>query len=393
VHLDELLFAIVLVLAVVAVSVSIFKRLGLGAILGYIVAGLIVGPSGFMVTDKVDELLHVTEIGVVLLLFIIGLEMQPGKLWSMRRAVFGLGSAQVLVTAAAIAAIMLAVVPAMSWETAIIIGFGFALSSTAFVMQMLGERNELQTRHGEASFSILLLQDIAIVPLLALVPFLAGTGSGGGEGHSTLLKVVMTLGSVAVVLGIGRYGVPLALDRSSRAGNSEAFMVIAMLAALGAAWVMEVVGLSMALGAFLMGMMISDSEHRHQVETAVKPFQGTLIALFFIAVGMSINLGVLFENVTTVLGLTVSIILIKMAILFLLALGFGLERPAAVRVATILPQCGEFGFVLFGAAKVTGMIDELPFTIALLTISVSMALTPLIVGAGNKLASRLESGS
>jgi glutathione-regulated potassium-efflux system protein KefB len=170
-------------------------------------------------------------------------------------------------------------------------------------------------------------------------------------------------------------------------------MVIAMLAALGAAWVMEVVGLSMALGAFLMGMMISDSEHRHQVETAVKPFQGTLIALFFIAVGMSINLGVLFENVTTVLGLTVSIILIKMAILFLLALGFGLERPAAVRVATILPQCGEFGFVLFGAAKVTGMIDELPFTIALLTISVSMALTPLIVGAGNKLASRLESGS
>jgi glutathione-regulated potassium-efflux system protein KefB len=338
-------------------------------------------------------LLHLAEIGVVLLLFIIGLEMQPGKLWSMRRSVFGLGSAQVLVTAAAIAVVIMAFNLAVSWQNAIIIGFGFALSSTAFVMQMLGEKDELQTRHGEASFSVLLLQDIAIVPLLALVPLLAGEGSNGQDDAMVLLKAVATIGAIALVLGVGRYGVPFALEQTARRRNMEAFMVIAMLAALGAAYLMEVVGLSMALGAFLMGMMISESEHRHQVESAIKPFQGTMIALFFIAVGMSIDLWLLIENIWVVLGLTAGIILVKMMILFALGIGFGLGRPAAIRVATILPQCGEFGFVLFGAAKVAGMIADVPFTIALLTISVSMALTPLLSKAGSTVASRLEGRS
>ena len=389
-HLDELLFAIVLILAAAAVCVAIFKRLGLGAILGYLAAGIIVGPSGFTIAENVDDLLHITELGVVLLLFIIGLEMRPTRLWSMRRNVFGFGSAQVLVTAAVIISVVLVLSPIKSWQTAVILGFGFALSSTAFVMQLLTERGEMTTPYGSASFSVLLLQDIAIVPLLALVPLLAGGADAGADATPLWLDIILVVGSIALVLGVGRYVIPYALEQMARRHNMEAFVVIAMLAALGAAWVMEIVGLSMALGAFLMGMMLSGSDYRHQVEASVEPFKGMMIGMFFISVGMSIDLILLAENLWAVVRLVILIIAIKMAVLFLLALGFGFGRGNGIRIATYLSQCGEFGFVLFGAAKVAGLMPDLLFVIALLTISVSMALTPVLVKLGEAVARRLD---
>ena len=253
-HLDEFLLAAVILLAAAAVFVFLFKRLGLGSVLGFLAAGVIAGPSGFAITTRVDELRHFTELGVVLLMFIIGLEMQPRKLWSMRRAVFGMGSAQVLLTGAAITVYVM--LNDFEWKAALILGLGFALSSTAFVLQMLGERGEMATEHGQASFAVLLMQDIAIVPLLAMVPVLADAPVMASE-QPYWLEALVVLGVIGVVLLVGRYVIPWLLAKTAQSRNMEAFAIVTMLAALGAAYVMELVGVSMALGAFLVGMMLS----------------------------------------------------------------------------------------------------------------------------------------
>ena len=259
-HLDDFLLAAVILLTATAIFVSLFKRLGLGSVLGFLAAGVLVGPSGFSITKDVEGLRHFTELGVALFLFIIGLEMQPKKLWSMRRSVFGLGSSQVLLTGVVIAGYSMLF--DVTWKTALILGLGFALSSTAFVLQMLGERGEMATEHGKASFSILLLQDMAIVPLLALVPFLADAPVMASE-QPFWLEAIGVIGVIAAVLLIGRYVIPILLSWTAKNRNKEAFVMVAMLTALGAAFAMELVGVSMALGAFLTGMMLSVSDYRH----------------------------------------------------------------------------------------------------------------------------------
>ncbi len=255
-HLDEFLLATVILLTATAIFVSLFKRLGLGSVLGFLAAGVILGPSGFTITEDVEGLRHFTELGVVLFLFLIGLEMQPKKLWSMRRLVLGLGSAQVLLTGVLIGGVVYLL--GVKWQASLILGLGFALSSTAFVMQLLGERGEMATEHGESSFAILIMQDLAIVPLLALVPLLS-EAPGAASGQPLWLEALMVVGAILGVYLVGRYLIPIALAAAAKGRNQEAFVAFAMLSALGAAYVMELVGVSMALGAFMMGMMFSAS--------------------------------------------------------------------------------------------------------------------------------------
>ena len=263
-----------ILLTATAIFVSLFKRLGLGSVLGFLAAGVILGPSGFTITEDVEGLRHFTELGVVLFLFLIGLEMQPKKLWSMRRLVLGLGSAQVLLTGVMIGGVVYLL--GVNWQASLILGLGFALSSTAFVMQLLGERGDMATEHGESSFAILIMQDLAIVPLLALVPLLSEAPGAASE-QPLWLEALMVVGAILGVYLVGRYLIPIALAAAAKGRNQEAFVAFAMLSALGAAYVMELVGVSMALGAFMMGMMFSASEYRHQIEASVEPFKGVLI--------------------------------------------------------------------------------------------------------------------
>ncbi len=385
-HLDEFLLATVVLLAATAVFVSLFKRLGVGSILGFLAAGVLLGPSGVTLTKDVEGLRHFTELGVVLFLFLIGLEIQPTKLWSMRKLVLGLGSLQVLVTGGVIGGYLLLV--GVEWRSAVILGFGFALSSTAFVMQLLGERGELSTEHGESSFAILLTQDMAIVPLLALVPLLSATPGGADVEGAPWLEAVTVVGAIAGVVLVGRYLIPMALTLAARSRNQEAFVSFAMLAALGAAYAMELVGVSMALGAFLMGMMLSASDYRHQIEATVEPFKGLLIGLFFVSVGMSIDLELLADEWARVVRAVAAFLTMKVVTLLALGLLFGLARAAAIRTAFILCQCGEFGFVLFGAAFAAGLLSEAHFGLALMLVTVTMIVTPLMARAGDALAER-----
>jgi len=386
VHIDELLLAGVIVLLASTLSVSLFKRLGLGSVLGFLAAGMIIGPWGLQVTDKVEELRHIAELGVVLLLFVIGLEMRPAHLWDMRRWVLGLGSLQILVSALAIGAYAWFFVS--SWQVAVIVGLGLALSSTAFVLQIMGERGDMATPHGKASFGILLAQDLAIVPLLALIPLLGdGPAAEGGPVWKTAALVVLAL---AGLIAAGRWGLPWALGQMARHRNMEAFAMLAVLAVTAAAWLMELVGLSMALGAFVLGMTLSTSRYRFQVEAVVHPFKGFLLGLFFIAVGMSIDVGMIVDGWDRVAMHLVAVLGIKIVVLFALAMVFGLGRPGALRVAFLLPQCGEFGFVLFGAAAAAGVIRDTGFSFTILIISLTMVATPLLAKLGDRLARRAE---
>lgn len=383
--LHTVMVGALILLATTSVSVIFFKRIGLGSLLGLLAAGVVVGPSGLGIAKDVEMFRHVTEIGVVFLLFIIGLEMQPAKLWAMRRAVFGLGSLQVVVTGLLIMVYLMIYLE--SWAVALLVGLGFALSSTAFVMQILGERGEFPTEHGQNGFAILLMQDLAIVPLLALVPILA-------EEKDTVSDVPVWLASLevvamlAAVYVVGRYFLPFVLKIIVRQQNKDALATVAVLAVLGAGFAMEEVGLSSALGAFMMGMLLSGSRYRFLLEARLEPFKGLLLGLFFISVGMSINVGLLIQDWTTALQVVIAIMTIKVVVLFGLCLAFGISRTAAIKVAFLLGQSGEFGFVLFGAAATAGLLKSESFAYAILLVSVSMAATPLLIKLGELLVQR-----
>lgn len=372
--LEHLLLAAVILLAAVCAALTLSRGLGLGSVLGLLAAGVAVGPSGFAVTSEVETLREFTEIGVVLLLFTIGLEMRPAMLWSMRRAVFGLGVLQIGLSGAVIGAYALIFVG--SWQVALLVGLGLALSSTAFVMQLLGERGDLATEHGRNAFAVLLMQDLAIVPLLALVPVLSGQDASADRAawHEALLVA----GALAGVYLFGRFVLPAALQLAARQRNREAFGALALLAVLGSAWMMEQVGLSMALGAFLMGMALSGCRYRYQLEALIEPVKLVLLSLFFVSVGMSVDLGLLARDPGTVFMHVGALLTLKAGVLFGLSLAFGLSLKTAIRLALLLSQSGEFGFVLFGAALAAGLIGAEEFGQAVLVISVTMAATPFL---------------
>lgn len=374
-------------LGAAVIAVPLFKRIGLGAVLGYLVAGALIGPWGLQILTDVENILHFSELGVVLLLFLIGLELQPSRLWVLRRAVFGLGGAQVAVTAAPIALIGVAL--GLRADTAAIAGVGLSLSSTAFVLQILTEKGQIQAQHGRSAFAILLFQDLAVIPLLAVLPLLGPGGGAPVEGSA----LASSLKAVAVVLGViagGRYLVRPVFRAIAAAHAHEIFTAAALLVVLGTALLMVEVGLSMSLGAFMAGVLLADSEYRHEIEADIEPFKGLLMGLFFIAVGMSANIGLLIERPLLVLGLVLGMMALKAAVLFVLGRASGHAGGSARDLALALPQGGEFAFVLFGLAAGQGLMDRFLSDLLVVVVTLSMALTPLVITLGDLLIKRWQ---
>nr|WP_326531448.1 cation:proton antiporter [Rhodoferax sp.] len=379
------LYSAVLLLVVASVAVALFRHFGLGTILGLLVTGIIVGPHtpGPFVTREVDSVRQFTEIGVVMLLFLIGLEMKPSRLWSLRRMLFGLGSLQILLSTLGIAVYFHLFHD--SWTTSLLLGAGFALSSTAIVIQMLRDKGEVASQHGQAAFAVLLMQDLAVVPLLAIIPVIAEAGPLQ-SGQSLWERAVVALAMVAMVVVVGRYVVPRALDYLARRNHREAFFLTALAAMFVAALAMDRVGMSMALGAFLMGMMLSTSRYSLQIEATMEPHKGLLMSLFFVAVGMSVDVQALVHRPVEFAAHVLAIVAIKISVLYWLCLVFATGRQTALRVAFLLSQGGEFGFVVFGVGKALGLIDDPTFVMAIAVISLTMLLTPVLIKLGNRLA-------
>ncbi len=375
---------IALFLAAAVIAVPIAKRLGLGAVLGYLLAGIAIGPWGTGWIANVTDILHFSEFGVVLLMFIIGLELQPSRLWRLRREVFGMGGAQVLVTAAVLALVMAG--HGYGPAPAIIAGFGLTMSSTAFVLQMLAEKNELTARHGRAAFAILLFQDLAIIPFLAILPLLAG-GDGGAHGNvwQDALRFVAIF---AVVIGLGRYALRPVFRMLASTNTPEVFTAAALLTVIGFSLAMEMAGMSMSLGAFMAGVLLADSEYRHELQADIEPFKGLLLGLFFIAVGMSANLGLIAAKPFVVMGIVGGLIAIKAAVLFGVGRVFGLPNESSRALAVATAQGGEFAFVLFGAAVAANVMPRELADLLVVAVTLSMIATPPLYALQARLAGK-----
>lgn len=373
---------LLILLGAAVVIVPLFQAARLGAVPGFLVAGVIVGPSGLALIDTANEIVHLAEIGVVLLLFVIGIELKPSRLWLMRRQVFGLGSAQVLLTGVvlAVAAHLFFALPA---RVSVLLGAALALSSTAFVLQLLVEHKALNSPHGRASFSILLLQDLAVVPLLALVPLVADPKVGNsGE---IALALVESVAVLALVLASGRYLLHPLLHRVARAGSPEVLTASALLIVLGGAMATDAAGLSMAMGAFLAGLLMSESAYRHQVMAEIQPFRGLLIGLFFMSMGMMLDLDHLLQGPLGVFGLLAVLLGIKAITLFALARLFGLQSAPAMAVSLLLAQSGEFTLIVLSLARQSDLLDPQTFQDLLLVVLLSMLVTPLLARLARRL--------
>ena len=387
--LASILLVLVVLLLATAICVIVFDRLGFGSILGFIVAGIIIGPHtpGLVATENIVGLQHIAELGVVFFMFTIGLEMRPEKMWSMRRLLFGLGSLQMLVTASMLGSYLLLFTDG-SWKSAVIVGLGFAMSSTAIAMTTLTERGELAQEHGQTSFAILMAQDLWAVPVMALVPIL-GHKVSKATGAPLWEKVSLLVVAIGGIIVIGRYLLPAALRYTAKRRHMEAFGIVVILSVVAAAWIAERAGLSMTLGAFLIGMLLAASDYRYQVEASIAPFKDTLMGLFFIAVGMSIDIGALLNEGLTLITHVPAILILKAAVIIGLGLAFGIGREVAIRSGFLLSQFGELAFVLFGAAAVAGVLSTEQLTMGMLAVALSMILTPLMVKVGGELAVQL----
>jgi monovalent cation:proton antiporter-2 (CPA2) family protein len=372
-----------LVAALIAVPLS--KRLGFGSVLGYLAAGIVIGPATLGLVKDPDHILHFAELGVVFLLFIIGLELQPSRLWVLRKMVFGLGAAQVLLSATVIA--LASMVFGLDLRTAVIVGLILSLSSTAFVLQLLAEKNQLTTTYGRAAFAILLFQDLAVIPLIALLPILALSQGNGFQIESILIAVVAIGG---LIVG-GRLLLRPVLRIAASTGIPEIFTATALLVVIGAALLMEFAGLSMVLGAFLAGMLLADSEYRHELEADIGPFKGLLLGLFFIAVGMSVNIGLLLQDPGTILLMVFGLMFLKAAVLFPLARVFGIcDTKGAMSLAVVLAQGGEFAFVLFAIVARDGALDAALMDQMILAVAVSMLMTPIAFLINERLTNKMS---
>jgi monovalent cation:proton antiporter-2 (CPA2) family protein len=377
------LLDIVILLTAALVAVPLSRAAGFGAVPGFLVAGMLVGPSGLTLIDNVTEISQLAELGVILLLFVIGIELRPARLWRMRRMVFGLGTLQVLITGAllTIGAHVLLDVP---YRSAILIGPALALSSTAFVLQLLSEQKMLHSNYGRASLSVLLLQDLAVVPLLALVPLLAAQEfTIGTEVAFALLEATAIL--LLVVVG-GRYLLQPVLHRVTHARTQEIFTALVVVLVLGSALLTEHVGLSMAMGAFSAGVLIADSPYRHGIVAEIQPFRGLLVGLFFMSMGMSLDLGAFLAQPFLLLVLLVALIVVKFAVLWPLARFYGLRTSSAAAVGLLLSQSGEFGLILFAYTHQVNLIDTALFQQLLVIVVLSMLVTPLVARLAQRLA-------
>lgn len=360
------------------VAVPLFRKLRLGSILGYLAAGIAIGPHGLGLLGDPEGTMHVAELGVVLFLFLIGLELEVSRLWAMRRDIFGVGTAQLLVTAA-LAMLFPLLVGGASWQASLVCGLGLALSSTALVMQMLQERGEVQSPHGQKAFAILLMQDLAIVPLLALVAFLAPRAAVATGAETPMwLGAAKMLGALAAVVLAGRYALNPFFRVLAATGAREIMTAAALLVVIAAAMVMTYAGLSAALGAFLAGILLAESSYRHELEADVEPFRGLLLGLFFVSVGMTVDPSVLAQAWKLLLAELAVLTLIKVGVVYGLVRLSSRDHAAAVRAALLLPQGGEFAFVLFATAAAAGVMTPDHATRLVALVTLSMALTPLL---------------
>jgi monovalent cation:proton antiporter-2 (CPA2) family protein len=373
----EIKFLEALALILIAcITVPVFKRIGLGSILGYLAAGVIVGASltlGF--TEDPDKLLHFAEFGVVLFLFVIGLEMKPAKLWEMRSDIFGVGAAQVI-----LCGIVLAIPPlllGMSWQVSTVIGLGLALSSTALVMQALDERGERGSGYGRKAFAILLFQDLAIVPLLLIVALLAPSGGEIGLAES-LQNIGIAVVAIAALIVTGRYLLNPVFRILANSGAPEIMTAFALAIVIGAAMLMDIAGMSYAMGAFIAGVMLAESSFRHELEANVEPFRGIFLGLFFLAVGVTLSLDAIAASWLTVVIAVPAVIALKAGVIYGVLRVFGSAHDVSKRAALALPQAGEFGFVLFASAVTAGLLQPDLSSILVAVITLTMVASPLV---------------
>lgn len=381
----SLLQEAVIYLFAALIMVPISRKLGFGSVLGYLAAGIIIGPFGLGLIKDAEHILHFAELGVVFLLFVIGLELQPSRLWILRRIIFGLGGAQVLISAGAIAAVGLAF--GLARNEAVLVGFILALSSTAFVLQMLAEKKELMTKHGRAAFAILLFQDLAVIPLIAILPMF---GSAAGQGFEMDNFAIAIATICSLIIG-GHYLLRPVLRIAARTQVPEIFSATALLVVIGAALLMQAAGMSMVLGAFIAGMLLADSEYRHELEADISPFKGLLLGLFFIAVGMSVNLRLLLQHPGSIMLVVLCLMVVKAAVLFPLARIYGIcDTKGAASLAAVLSQGGEFAFVLFAIVARQQILQAALVDQLILAVAISMLLTPIVYLLNEKIVSRLK---
>ncbi|MBC7647776.1 MAG: glutathione-regulated potassium-efflux system protein KefC [Vitreoscilla sp.] len=372
-------------LAAAVIAVPVAKKLGLGSIIGYLVAGIAIGPWGLKLVTNVQDILAFAEFGVVLMLFLVGLELEPKRLWNLRRPIFGWGSAQVMACAAVITSVAMAF--GVDWKIALVAGLGLALSSTAIALQAIGERNLMRTSSGQAGFSILLFQDVAAIPILALLPLL-GALAGENEAVAQSNIALEALKIIAVIVGIilgGRLLLRPVLGWIAKSDTPEIFTAASLLLVVGIAALMHFVGLSMALGAFLAGVLLAESEYRRELETDIEPFKGLLLGLFFIAVGMSIDFGVLLQSPGLMAAILFGFLGLKLAIIYGIARAMKVpfqERPV---FTVLLAQGGEFAFVVFQAAAGANVFSMQTSSLLIGAVALSMLITPLLLLGVDKL--------
>jgi monovalent cation:proton antiporter-2 (CPA2) family protein len=381
-----MLATLVALLAAATVAVPLTRRFGLGSVLGYLLAGVAIGPSGLRLVSDIDQITDISSLGVVMLLFLIGLELRPRRLWVMRRAVFALGSAQVSLSAAVLA--VLVHVAGVPWAGAIVLGAGLAMSSTAIVLPMLAEAELLKSRAGRDGFAVLLFQDLAFIPLVAVIPLLAEQSL---PDHVPWHDVAQGVAAVAVILVGGRFAIPPLIRALGGARTPELFTMASLLIVAGTAYIASLAGLSMSLGAFMAGVLLSESEYRHELQADIAPFEGLLLGFFFISVGMSTDLGLARAHPVLLAAAAATLLLAKAVICFSLALISRQSLPNAVRFSLALPQASEFSFVLFGAAVAAGALASDSAAMATLAAAVSMAATPVFFALSERfLIPRLE---
>ena len=379
--IHDFLINSIIYLAAAVIGVTIFKRLGLGAVLGYLVSGIVIGPYGLGLIEDVESILHFSEFGVVLLLFVIGLELQPSRLKAFRTQILRSGTLQM-----SLSSILLFVVLKFGFNlssvTAAVIAFSLALSSTAFALQTLAEKKQLTTSYGRQSFAILLFQDLAVIPALAILPILSGAGESSLS--EALIKFSITIALlIAVVVG-GKFLLNPLLRLIARTNLRDVFTAATLLLVFGSAALLEKLGLSMALGAFMAGVLLADSEYRHALEADIEPFKGLLLGLFFIAVGMSVNLQLILERPLFIIGLAIGLISIKFFVLQIVAWQANLTKDSSRRLGLIIPQGGEFAFVLLGVALSANVITQNISEIVIAVVTISMIISPIIYTAYEK---------